>query len=81
MTVTEAATETRFETGNIITGEILLKKKKKEECEKKKNPTCAPWILALGRGVETLAFLPVPCIPSFPIPIFPIAHPNPHCFN
>lgn len=36
MTVTEAATETCFETGNIITGEIL--KKKKEECEEKRNP-------------------------------------------
>lgn len=28
MTVTEAATETCFETGNIITGEILKKKNK-----------------------------------------------------
>lgn len=58
-----------------------IENKKRRVWGKTKKPTCAPWILALGRGVETLAFLPAPCIPSVPIPIFPIAHPNPHCFN
>lgn len=62
MTVTEAATETCFETGDIITGEIL----KKEECVRKTETHLCTLDFGFGEGCRNTCILPHSLHPFFP---------------
>lgn len=62
MTVTEAATETCIETGNIITGEIV----KKEECVRKTETHMCTLDFGFGEGCRNTCILPRSLHPFLP---------------